>query len=283
MAKVIVTADSTCDLSPELVSEYGVVLAPLWVAMGDNNYHDGVDIFPKDIYAHVAQTKKLPKTAAVSVGEYSELFSKYTQQGAEVVHVSISSHFSSTGRNACIAAEEVGNVYVVDSYNLSTGSGHIVLEAAILAAEGKLSAKEIAEQVQQFVARVDASFVIDAVDYLYKGGRCSGVAALGANLLKIKPCIEVRDGKMEMAKKYRGKMQDVIRAYVQDRLSQPGVSYKRDRVFITHTCVTPGLVDAAREVVEQSGLFDRILETTAGCTVTSHCGPDTLGVLFIRQ
>lgn len=283
MPKVIVTADSTCDLSAQLVAKYGIVIVPLWVAMGEQNYHDGVDIFPKDIFEHVQQTGKLPKTAAASIGEYSDFFRTYTQQGAQIVHVSIGSALSSSYQNAEIAAAENGNVFVVDSKNLSTGSGHVVLEAATLALEGQLSAAEIADRTRAIVPLVDASFVIDSVDYLYKGGRCSGVAALGANLLRLKPCIEVKDGKMDVGKKYRGKMLDVVRTYVQDRLSLPGVEYRRDRVFITHTCVTRELVECAHEVVVQSGLFDEILETTAGCTITSHCGPDTLGVLFVRK
>lgn len=283
MPKVLVTADSTCDLSPDLIQKYDIQLTPLWVTVGEKNYKDCVDIFPSDIFEYVAKTHKLPKTAAMSVGEYSDFFKSFKEQGFDIVHVNISSYFSSSYQNAALAAEEFNGVYVVDSYNLSTGSGHLVLEAAIKANEGEMTAAEIADYLNRIIPYVDASFVIDKLEYLHKGGRCSGVAALGANLLKLKPCIEVKAGKMEVGKKYRGKMHDVIKMYIDERLSQPNVRYKRDRIFITHTCITDGLVDYAREIVQSHDLFDEIIETKAGCTITSHCGPDTLGVLFIKE
>ena len=283
MAKVIVTADSTCDLSPQLVQLYDIKILPLWVIVGEKSCRDCVDIFPADIFEYVSKTHKLPKTAALSVGEYAEVFRQYKQDGYDIVHISISSYFSSSYQNAVLAAEEFDNVYVVDSYNLSTGSGHIVLEAAMKAKEGKMSAKEIAEYVNLLVPKVDASFVVDTLEYLHKGGRCSAVAALGANILKLRPCIEVKSGKMGVGRKYRGKMKDVIKLYIEERLTQPGVKYVRNRAFVTHTCVTEGLADYACELVRQYDLFDEIIQTTAGCTVSAHCGPDTLGVLFLTE
>ncbi len=282
MKQVVISADSTCDLSPALIEKYHITILPLSVILGEEVRTDGVDVKPEDLFAFVDRTGTLPKTSAVTIASYLDFFNKMKEEGKEVVHICISSKFSCCYQNACLAAEESGNAFVVDSYNLSTGSGHLVVEAALMAEEG-LGAEEIAGRLKEIVPLVDASFVIDAIPYLYKGGRCSGTAAFGANLLKIKPCIEVRDGAMCVGKKYRGKMQDVIRTYVDDRLNQPGVSIKKDRVFITHTCVHPELVEIAWQEVKKAGLFAEILETRAGSTVSSHCGPDTLGVLFIRE
>lgn len=282
MKQVVISADSTCDLSPELVEKYHITILPLTVVLGEELRTDGVDVKPEDLFSFVDQTGVLPKTSAVTIATYLDFFNKLKEEDKEVVHICIGSKFSCCYQNACLAAEESGNAFVVDSCNLSTGSGLLVLEAARMAEEG-LCAKEILERLQEIVPHVDASFVIDAIPYLYKGGRCSGVAAFGANLLKIKPCIEVHDGAMVVGKKYRGKMQEVIRSYVDARLNQPDVSVRKHRVFITHTCVHPELVEIALQEVKNAGMFAEILETRAGSTISSHCGPDTLGVLFIRE
>ena len=284
MDKIIITADSTCDLSEELINKYNVVIMPLIVSMGDETFKDGVSVDPQQIFSYVSKTHKLPKTAAPSPGDYAELFKSLKEQGyQEIIHISISSFFSSSYQNALIAAEETGGVYVVDSYNLSTGSGHIVVEAGEKIKEGVKQADKIAEYLNDLVSKVDASFVVDTLEYLHRGGRCSSVAALGANLLKLKPCIEVKNGKMDVGRKYRGNMKDVITRYITDRLTEKDVKFKRDRIFITHTCVTPGLVEHARQLVESYGIFNEILETKAGSTITSHCGPDTLGILYIKD
>ncbi len=282
MKKVIITADSTCDLSEQLIKQYDIRIAPLGVSLGDHSGFDGVDVTPEAIYDYVKQTGVLPKTYACTIDRYSEVFRSVRDEGFECVHVSISSGFSCTFQNACLAADEFDGVRVVDSLNLSTGSGLVVLEAAIKAQEG-WNADEIYNYATALTSKVDASFVLDDLKYLVKGGRCSAAAALGANLLKLKPCIEVKEGKMGVGKKYRGTMQAVVRQYTKERLSQPGVKYKRDRVFVTHTKMDEGLAEIMIEEVKASGLFDEIIETTAGCTVTSHCGPNTIGVLFIKE
>ena len=224
----------------------------------------------------------LPKSSAVSIGEYLSFFKNLREQGNEVVHFSISEKFSASYQNACIAAEELGGVYVVDSQNLSTGQGLLVLQAAEMAQNG-MGAAEIAESCRKSASRVEASFVLNTVDYLHKGGRCSAVAAFSANLLHIKPCIEVRNGGMMPGKKYHGKIAHVIHAYVEDRLKD-----RRDidpkRIFITHTRCDQAVIDDVRSLIRQyQPQISEILETTAGATITTHCGPDTLGVLFVRK
>ncbi len=280
--KVKITSDSTCDLSPELIKKYDIDILPLYVSMGEDTKKDGVEVVPEDIYAHVEKTGKLPKTSAPNLTDLVELFEKWHNEGYAVVHFSISSDFSSSYHSATIAAEEVGDVYVVDSRNLSTGQGLVVLTGADLAAEGK-SAEEIKAECDKMTEKVEASFVVDSIDYLRMGGRCSSVAALGANLLKLKPCIEVRDGKMVSAKKYRGKIEKVIIDYVVDRLKGRD-DIEKNRIFITHTkCDKKVVKEVEAKINELYPGFNEILETTAGCTITSHCGPNTLGILFIRK
>ena len=283
MPKIRISADSTCDLSPELVEKYDIAITPLKITLGDTDYTDQIDITPQKIYDYVAETGVLPKTAAVSVGTYTDVFTELKKDCDEVVHFTISSEMSSCYQNAVLAAEEVGGVYVVDSRNLSTGIGHLAIEAAIAAQDETKTGKDVFDYVSSLVDRLDVSFVINSVNYLYKGGRCSGVAAVGANLLKLKPLIEVHDGKMDMAGKYRGNMKDVVKKYITDRLTVPGAKFKRDRIFVTCTCTDYDLPNYAKEIVESLGLFDEVLITVAGSTITSHCGKDTLGILYINE
>lgn len=283
MPKIRISADSTCDLSPELVEKYDIAITPLKITLGDTDYTDQIDITPQKIYNYVAETGVLPKTAAVSVGTYTDVFTELKKDCDEVVHFTISSEMSSCYQNAVLAAEEVGGVYVVDSRNLSTGIGHLAIEAAIAAQDETKTGKDVFDYVSSLVDRLDVSFVINSVNYLYKGGRCSGVAAVGANLLKLKPLIEVHDGKMDMAGKYRGNMKDVVKKYITDRLTVPGAKFKRDRIFVTCTCTDYDLPNYAKEIVESLGLFDEVLITIAGSTITSHCGKDTLGILYINE
>ena len=276
-----ITADSTCDLTAELLERYDVDLIPLSVILNDKSLKDGLEVTPDDLYRHVEATGSLPTTSANSVGEYQDRFALLSPQYDAVIHINISAEFSSCYQNACIAAEEFDNVYVVDSRNLSTGHGHVVIEAA-LAAERGMSAPEIVDFLNDLTGRVEASFVLDQLAYMVKGGRCSAVAALGANLLKLKPCIEVKDGKMGVVKKYRGPFAKVLGEYVKDRLDgREDVLY--ERIFITYSSEMPEVVDAVRAAVKQYGSFVEILETRAGCTVSTHCGPNTLGILFIRK
>ena len=279
--KIKITSDSTCDLSREQIAKYGIHVMPLAVAMGENNYRDGVDITPEQIYAHVAKGGDLPKTAANNIAEYAEVFGKYAAEYDAVIHLNISSDFSSCHQNAWLAAEEFENVYVVDSRNLSTGHGLLVIRAYELAEEGK-SGAEIAETLRGMADRVDASFILNQLEYLKKGGRCSALTVLGANMLKLKPCIEVKDGKMGVGKKYRGNFEKCLKEYIVDRLSGRD-DLELDRVFVTHSGISKELVDLAVNTVRELQPFKEICITQAGCTVSSHCGPDTIGVLYIHK
>lgn len=280
--KVKIISDSTCDLSKELIKKYDISIVPLHVVMNDKTMRDGLEVTPEDIYEYVDKNGKLPSTSAVNIGDYIEIFKYWREQGYEIVHFDISSEFSSTYRNACMAAQEVGGVYVVDSRNLSTGQGLVVMHGAEMAQSGK-SAKEIFEECTALTSKIEASFVVDSIDYLYKGGRCSALAAFGANLLKLKPCIEVKDGKMIPGKKYRGNISRVMLSYVEERLKGRD-DIDKSRIFITHTKCSDEDVEAVRQkVLEICPDVKEILETTAGCTVTTHCGPNTLGILFIRK
>lgn len=278
MSNIKITADSTCDLPSEICEKYGIEIKPLYVVLGDDSYLDRVEIQADEIYDYVAKNNQLPKTAAGSVDDYLTLFKKHVDDGKEVVHISLGSGLSSSYQNACIAAAEVGGVYVVDSQSLSTGSGLLVLDAADMVNEGK-SAAEIAEAVSKRASLVKASFVIDRLDYLCMGGRCSSVTMLGANLLKIKPVISVGEyGKMAMSDKPRGQYSKVLTKYAQTVLQTPDIN--KNRVFVTHTKCDDGLVESVIEEVKRIGGFEEVYETTAGCVITSHCGPNTLGVLF---
>lgn len=280
--RIRVSSDSTCDLDPKWLQEHNVEILPLYTIMDGKTYRDRVDITPEDIFRHVAAGGDLCSTAALNVDDYTQCFEKLLSDCDAVIHVNISADFSSCYQNACIAAQEFSGVYVVDSRNLSTGHGHVVCEAVRLVEEGILPAEEIAAHLRDFSCRVDASFVLDQLEYLRRGGRCSTLAALGANLLSLKPCIEVKDGKMQVGKKYRGKYKNVLVSYVKDRLqNRDDIAY--DRIFITHTTLSEDVVEAVRQAVAECGSFAEVIETTAGCTVSCHCGPSTLGILFVRS
>ncbi len=279
---IVITSDSTCDLSPQQLQAHHIQLFPLYITKGDRAYLDGLEIVPADIFAHVAAGGDLCSTAAVNLDDYAQRFRVLSRQYDAVIHITISSEFSSCYQNACLAASECSNVYVVDSRNLSTGHGHVVLEACEMAERGALPAQEIVLRLQELTSRVSASFVLDRLDYMRKGGRCSSVAALGANLLQLKPCIEVAGGRMHVGKKYRGSLVKCIRSYVEDQLRDLS-RIEPHRIFITHTDVPDDALRTAHEAVESLGYFHEILDTQAGCTVSCHCGPGTLGVLYIRR
>ena len=278
---VLIASDSTTDLSPELIERYGVKIVPLVVGLGEKQYHDGVDIDPDMIYDHYAKTRELPKTAAPNLADYRDFFAENTAGGREIVLFTISAEMSSSYNNARLAATEFEGVEVVDTRNLSTGGGLLVVAAAEMAEAGK-NAAEIAAACREIVPRVDASFVVDDLEFLYKGGRCSALAALGANLLHIKPCIMVRDGKMGVGKKYRGKFSAVLEKYIEDRVGD-GTGIELDHVFVTHAGCDAEICEACVEKVRALAPFKEIHLTRAGCTVSSHCGAGTLGVLFIRK
>ncbi|MBQ7330195.1 MAG: DegV family protein [Oscillospiraceae bacterium] len=276
-----ILSDSTCDLSPQQLAQYNIDLARLTVVKNDEQFVDGETITPADIFAHVAAGGGLCSTSAYSVGQYQELFAKYADKYDGVIHINISAHFSSCHQNACIAAEDFPNVRVIDSMNLSTGQGHVVLEACRLAQTCN-DLDEIADKLRAFAPRVEASFLLDQLQYMVKGGRCSSAAALGANLLNLKPCIEVRDGKMSVVKKYRGSYAKCLANYVKDRLADRE-DIVRNELFLTYTTVTDECLAAVKNAINEYGHFETVYETTAGCTVSCHCGPATLGVLFVRK
>lgn len=279
--KIIISSDSTTDLSAELKERYNVKILPLGVSLGDKTYRDGVDITPDDIYAHHDKTGELPKTTAANIGEYIEYFSDLTKDGSTVIHFTISSTMSSTYNNGLLAAAELENVYVLDSKNLSTGGGLLVVAAAEMVKKG-MAAEEIVAEIERLTPCVDASFIIDNLEYLHKGGRCSAVAVLGANLLKLKPCIEVKNGSMGVGKKYRGKFSDVLMTYAEERIGD-GSDIDLDRVFVTHAGCDMEIVQSVIDKVKELAPFKEVLLTRAGCTVSAHCGANTLGVLFIRK
>ena len=278
---IIISSYSTCDLSPELVQEYGVRIIPLYVSMEGKFYKDGLEITPLDIFRHVGGGGGMCSTAAVNLEEYIDIFTEYRKEADAVIHFTISSDMSSCFQNASLAARELSEVYVIDAENLSTGIGQLVLDAAIMAREG-MAAKDIADRLNVIKKKLDVSFVLNTLEYLYKGGRCSGVAALGANLLSLKPCIEVADGKMRVGKKYRGSLEKCLEKYVRDKLADAD-SLDLHRIFITHSNMDQKIVDRVHEVVASCAPFGEILETKAGCTISCHCGPNCLGILFYRK
>lgn len=277
--KVKICADSVCDLSAELKERYDISVVPLYVNKGGETLKDGVEITQHDVFAHYRTTGKLCSTAAVNIADFAKFYAEQLEGYDELIIITISSDFSSTYQNACIAAEDFPNVRVVDSRNLSTGEGLVAISAAKLAAKG-LSADEIVKGLEEIIPKVDATFFVANVEYLHKGGRCSSIAALGANLLKLKPCIAVIDGKMKVIKKYRGSIEKTINDYVKDRLT--GVDVDEDLIFITHTTSEENTSHAAEEIKKYKN-FKEIAATDAGCTVACHCGEDTLGILFIRK
>jgi len=278
--KIRMTADSTCDLSPDLLRKYQVGIVPLSVIIDGQVFHDGVDVTPRDIF-RASDAGKSVRTAAVNTYEYKEFFNEQLKNADQLVHVCISSEFSTCYADACEASKDMDNVFVVDSRNLSTGSGLLVLEGAEMAEQG-MDGSEIARILRERTKLVDASFTVRTVDYLRRGGRCSGMEALGAKLLHIRPSIIVADGKMHPGEKYRGRVEHYLKHYIEDRLADDSsIDFKR--VFVTHSPSEEGMVSYAIEKIKSCGLFREVLETTAGCTVCCHCGPDTLGILFMRK
>ena len=278
---VMITADSTCDLSEELLNRYNVKILPLTILLGEESFLDGAHYTPDDMYSRYRADGTLPKTAAPSLQQLNEFFAPILAEGYEIVHLDISSELSSTFNNARIVSTELSGVYVVDSRMLSTGVGLLVIEGAECRDKG-MSAAEIAEHLTALTEKVDTSFVLDTLEFMWKGGRCSGVAALGANLLKLKPALEMKDGKLGVYKKYRGSINSVYRQYITERLS--GKQVRPGHVFITESGeIDQSVIDELEALVRQLIPVKEIHHTIAGCTVSSHCGPKTLGVLFINE
>lgn len=279
---VYVSSDSTCDLSRELIEKYNIGITPLYIVMGDKSLKDGLECTPADIFAAVAATGQLCSTAAVSMADYMDFFGGKLKEYDEIVHFTISADMSACYQNACLAAAEYdGRVHVVDSRNLSTGIGQLVLSAAEQAATG-VSGAEIKHIVDEKKEKLNVSFVLETLDFIHKGGRCSAVAALGANLLGLKPCIEVKSGKMGVGKKYRGSMKKSLTAYVRDRLSDTE-SLDLRRIFITHSSADDSVAQEVAALVKELAPFEEVLITAAGSTISNHCGPNCLGILYYNK
>ena len=282
MVKII--SDSTCDLSPELLARYEIDILPLHILLGDQEFEDGKNITPDQIYAWSDANKTTPKTSAPAMADAIELFRPYVPAGREIVCFSISSSMSTSGNVMRLAAEELGasgQITVIDSANLSTGIGLLVVEAAIMAKKNR-TASEIVSEIEKLKPNVRASFVVDTLTYLYRGGRCNAVAAMAGGVLKLHPKIVVEDGAMNASKKYRGKIASVILSYVKD-MEKDLKNARQERVFITHSGCDREIVETVRTYLKNLGIFEEILETRAGGVVSSHCGPGTLGVLYISK
>lgn len=281
---VKIIADSTCDLSKELLEKYEISILPLHIVLGDKEYKDGLEILPDEIYAWSNANKEAPKTSAASISDAMELFESNLKNHGEIVCFSISGQMSTTVNVMRMAAEELDaedKIHIIDSENLSTGGGLLVIEAAIMASAGK-SGKEIVNAIEQLKSQVRASFIVDTLTFLHRGGRCSGVAALAGGALKLHPKIVVESGGMKPDKKYRGKMSSAILTYAKE-LEPQLKDAKTDRVFITHSGCTDEIIQNIYDFVKELNLFDEILITRAGGVISSHCGPGTLGVLFIAN
>ena len=283
--KVIITADRTCDLGKDLTKRYDIHDIPLHIVFGDESYDDWETITPEEVYERFYETKELPKTAANNTEEYAEFFKKFIDEGYDIVHIALGSKLSSTQSASILAAQQFeGRVFCVDSCSLSTGSGLLAIKAAQMRDSG-MSAKEIAEQTQKLASKAHASFVLERLDFMKAGGRCSAIALLGANLLSLRPSIEVLNndgGAMTVGKKYRGKYGKVLIEYMEDTLAKYD-NIDTDRVFITHAGADKEYVDLVFDALNAKGIFKEVLVTRASCVISSHCGPNTLGVLFMTK
>ena len=277
--KIAISTESTCDLSTEILQKYNIKTIAYSVILGDQVVVDTPEL-PTRIFEYVNQTKKLPKTSAINEAQYKEYFLNLLKENDAVVHITLSSGLTSSVAHCKTAADKLKNVYVIDSLSLSTGIGLLVLYAAELAQQG-VTPQEIVEKVTARIPYVQASFVVDKLDYLYKGGRCNALALFGANLLKIHPQIVVKDGTMKPAKKYRGKMDKVIASYCADTLAEFNTPDKT-RAFITYTTATPEMIEPAKQALKNAG-FKEIYQTSAGGTITSHCGENVLGILYLND
>lgn len=276
-----VTTDSTCDLPKRLLEQYDITVFPLGIVKAGKLYHDGVDIRTADIAAHVDAGGEITTTNAVNLADYEDAFRAFSEKYDAVIHLNIGSGFSCCHQNAKLAAEEAPEVYVVDTGNLTVGHGMMVLAAAEAARAGR-SVTEILDLLDGMIPRLETSFVLDRLDYMKKGGRCSAVTALGANLLKLHPCVDVIDGKMSVTRKYRGSIAKVVADYVRDRV-QGRTDLDFSRVFLVDTCPGDELASIARDILREDGRFGEIIEAKVGCTIFCHCGPGTLGLILLRK
>ncbi len=276
---VKIVADSTCDLNEGLLERFGIETIALPVNLGDRACLDGIDVHTPDLFEYYRQSGKLPTTSAPTPAYYEDFYRKWTDEGYEVVHLSISGEMTVTPNIAKMAAENFPNVYPVDSRNVSSGMGMLAVYACELRDEG-LSAAEIAGRIREQSKKVRTAFVISTLLYMYKGGRCTGVQMLGANLLNLKPCIEVTDGKMGVTKKYRGKLETVVCQMIEDKLTN-GEEIDPKRIMIAHYDAGDKVVEAAKKKIRELVPFESIEVNGTGCSVSVHCGPGTLGMIYM--
>lgn len=276
-----ITADSTCDLSEELLRQWNISLMPMHILMGGESYLDGVTVHPADVFAHVKNGGQAPKSAAANLVEYTDFFAPFAKEYDAVIHISVGSKFSSCFQNARLAAQEFDNVSVVDSENICTGQGYLVLRAAKWAADG-LSAKNICMRLQSLAKRVELSFVLNQLDFMAKSGRCSGVLAFGANILGIKPSLAVIDGQLKVVKKYRGSLPICVGKYIADQLDGRD-DIDNSMVFISSCEPKPGCMDAIKAGLRKYGKFEHIIETDIGTTIGGYSGPGTIGIVFAKK
>lgn len=283
MSSVKIVTDSTCDLSNDLLQRYDISVIPLTISMGEITKKDGTEVTPDELYKWSDKTGQTPKTAAPTIGDAHTLLEPYINEGKDIIFFGISEAMSATCNVIRLVADNMNykRLFVVDSKNLSTGIGLQVLRAARMAKNGS-SAENILKDNNEINSKVKASFIVDTLTYLHRGGRCSGVTALLANTLKLKPEIVVKDGQMVIGKKYRGNIKSVLLKYVQDHREQL-IEANSDMVFITHSGCDSVVVDEIKKYLEDLNVFNEILITRAGGVISSHCGPNTLGVLYISK
>lgn len=280
-----ITADSSCDLSKELLDKYNITTIPLYIIKDNSSFLDGVNITPQIIFEHVKNGGDICTTSAININDYHEFFVKHSSANDAVIHISLCSEISTCYRNAKLAAEDFPNVYVVDSRLLSTGQGNLAMCASEMAQQG-MSAEDICNNLSKIISNTESSFVLNRLDFMYKGGRCSSVQFLGANLLKLKPCIEMKDGTMSVGKKYRGNLEKCLCDYVKDRFANR-TDLSSKRLVVTSTFFDPveerHFLDLVESEVAKYAHFDETIETKAGCTISCHCGPQTLGFFVVRK
>lgn len=281
--KIILSADSTCDIGKELKEKYNVQFYPFHISLDGEQYKDGTDIFPEDIFKKYDEKGVLPKTAAIGSGEYIEYFRPFVEDGYDVIHLNLGSALSCAHQNCLLAAKELGHITPIDSCNLSSGTGLLVLEAAKLIGLG-LSVENIVSEIKSLTAKIHSSFVLDTLKFLSAGGRCSSLVSIGANLFKIKPCIMVsnKDGSMSVGKKYRGGLLKVLNSYVDDILSNYK-NIRNDKIFLVQAGLSPEIFQQMYEKVKSINYFEEIYRSTACCTISSHCGPNTFGIMYISK
>lgn len=280
MNKIILSADSICDLNQELTQTFKVNKSPYTIIIDKKMYKDNIDITPSDIYKAYSENKILPKTTSINVGEYYNYFKPWVDEGYEVIHITLGSVLTSSYNNCTLAARELNGVHTLDSQNLSVGTGLLVIKAAELIKEG-LSAKEIIEELKKHREKIHMSFVLNTLDFLHAGGRCSKIASLGSNILKIKPVINVDNssGSMALGNKYRGQLDKSIVRYIKDKLDSYD-NINREQIFIVHSGMDDSYIELAKKTVLEMVDFKKVHVTTASCTISSHCGPNTLGIAF---